>query len=257
MILLVDVDPPIATVTLNRPESRNALSVELTEAIQSAITDLDRRDDVSAIVLTGTDPAFCAGVDLKQLATQDRPDRVVQLAGPPAFFGPLPTHDTPVIGAINGASVTGGLELVLACDFLIASERATFADTHARVGVMPGWGLTVRLPEVVGINRARQMSFTGDYVDARRAYDWGLVNEVVAHDDLLARAREVAEHVASIPSDHVREIRSIYHAVHALNGEAAWECESEWSRRWMAQRFDQSRLASERERIVERGRSQQ
>ena len=81
---------------------------------------------------------------------------MVQLAGPPAFYGVFPPHDTPVIGAINGPAVTGGLELVLACDFLIASERATFADTHARVGVMPGWGLTVRLPALVGINRANK-----------------------------------------------------------------------------------------------------
>jgi len=256
-VLLLDVDGPIATVTLNRPEARNALSVELTDAVQGAIAELDGRDDVSVIILTGADPAFCAGVDLKQLASQEQPERVVRLAGAPAFFGPLPPHDTPVIGAINGPAVTGGLELVLACDFLIASDRATFADTHARVGVMPGWGLTVRLPAVIGINRARQMSFTGDYVDARLAHEWGLVNEVVPHADLLARAREVAAHVASIPPDHVREIRSMYDDVGALAGEAAWGRESERSRAWMATRFDQGRLAREREAIVERGRSQQ
>jgi len=257
MVLLVDVEAPVATVTLNRPEARNALSIELTQAIQSAVTELDQRDDVSAIILTGADPAFCAGVDLKQLATQPDPDKVLQLAGPPPFFGPLPPHGTPVIGAINGPAVTGGLELVLACDFLIASDRATFADTHARVGVMPGWGLTVRLPELVGLNRARQMSFTGDYVDARRAYEWGLVNEVVTHDQLLARAHEVATHIASIPFENVREIRAIYAEVNARAGEEAWSHEAERSRRWMASRFDQARLAREREVIVERGSSQQ
>ncbi len=257
MVLLVDVDGPVATVTLNRPEARNALSVELTTAVQTAITDLDHRADVSAIVITGADPAFCAGVDLKQLATQDRPAQVVRQDEAPPFYGTLPPHDTPVIGAINGPAVTGGLELVLACDFLIASERATFADTHARVGVMPGWGLTVRLPQLIGINRARQMSFTGDYVDAAKAYDWGLVNEVVPHADLLPRALEVATHIAGIPVDHVREIRAMYAEMTALTGEAAWARESEWSREWMAKRFDQSRLAAERARIVERGRSQQ
>jgi enoyl-CoA hydratase len=257
VVLLVDVDGPIATMTLNRPESRNALSVELTEAIQRTVTELDQRDDVSVIVITGADPAFCAGVDLKQLASMDRPAQVVRQAEPPPFYGTLPPHDTPVIGAINGPAVTGGLELVLACDFLIASERASFADTHARVGVMPGWGLTVRLPQLVGVNRARQMSFTGDYVDAQRAYDWGLVNEVVPHEELLPRAREVAAHIASIPSEHVREIRAMYAAMTGLIGEEAWARESEWSREWMAERFDQNRLAAERERIVERGRGQQ
>jgi enoyl-CoA hydratase len=257
VVLLVDVDGPVATVTLNRPEARNALSVELTTAIQTAIVELDQRADVRAIVITGADPAFCAGVDLKQLATQDRPAQVVRQDEPPPFYGTLPPHDTPVIGAINGPAVTGGLELVLACDFLIASERATFADTHARVGVMPGWGLTVRLPQLIGVNRARQMSFTGDYVDAARAYDWGLVNEVLPHAELLPRALEVAAHIATIPFDHVREIRAMYAEMTTLAGEAAWARESEWSREWMAKRFDQGRLAREREAIVERGRAQQ
>jgi enoyl-CoA hydratase len=256
-VLLTDVDGPVATVTLNRPEARNALSAELTRAIQDAVRELDGRDDIAAIILTGADPAFCAGVDLKQLASGERPARVVGLEKEPPFFGPLPAHDTPVIGAVNGPAVTGGLELVLACDFVIASERAKFADTHARVGVMPGWGLTVRLPALIGMNRARQMSFTGDYVDAQLAYEWGLANEVVAHEELLPRAREIAAHIATIPADHVREIRSMYAEVEGLSGDAAWARESELSRAWMKSRFDQARLAREREAIVDRGRSQQ
>src|SRR5579862_3057845 len=143
-ILLVDTDGPVAVVTLNRPEARNALNPELIAAVKGAVADLDARDDVSAIVLTGADPAFCAGVDLKQLASA--PPTPGPL--PHESFEPLPPHQTPVIGAINGATVTGGLELALACDFLVASERATFADTHARVGVMPGGGMTLRLPQI-------------------------------------------------------------------------------------------------------------
>ncbi len=255
--MLVDRDDRVATLTLNRPEVRNALSVELTEAVRAAVADLEADGAVRAIVLTGADPAFCAGVDLEQLAAADQPDRALGLASAPAYYGVLPPHDTPVIAAVNGPAVTGGLELVLCCDFVIASERASFADTHARVGVMPGWGLTVRLPQVVGINRARQMSFTGDYVDAHRAYEWALANEVVPHGDLLTRARELAEHIASIPPAHIREIRSMYDEVGALAGEAAWAREQERSRTWMATRFDQERLARERTGIVERGRSQQ
>jgi enoyl-CoA hydratase len=101
------------------------------------------------------------------------------------------------------------------------------------------------------------MSFTGDYVDAGRAYDWGLVNEVVPHAELLPRALEIAGHIATIPFEHVREIRAMYAEMTTLAGDAAWARESEWSREWMAKRFDQSRLASEREKIVARGRSQQ
>src|SRR5579864_4881329 len=252
-ILLVDTDGSTAVVTLNRPEARNALNPELVAAVKGAVADLDAQDDVSAIILTGADPAFCAGVDLKQLASAPR--ATVPL--PHESFEPLPPHRTPVIGAINGAAVTGGLELALACDFLIASERATFADTHARVGVMPGGGMTLRLPQYVGVNRARQMSFTGDFIDARRAYDWGLVNEVVAHERLLDRAREVASAIASIPRANVRELRALYEAMEGLAGTAAWDRQEAWARDWMSDRFDQARLAAEREAITERGRKQQ
>ncbi len=252
-LLLTDERGGTVVVTLNRPEARNALTPELIAAIVDTVAALDARTDVTAIILTGTDPAFCAGVDLKHLATSV-PGTATQPAG---SFHPLPPHRTPVIGAVNGPTVTGGLELALACDFLVASERATFADTHARVGVMPGGGLTARLPLAVGVNRAMQMSFTGDFIDARRAYDWGLVNEVVAHDRLLPRALEIAAAIASIPPANVQEIRAMYAEVSVLAGDAAWARQEGWSREWMRARFDQARLAAQREAIVARGRGQQ
>ena len=245
-----------AVLTLNRPEVRNALSPELIAAVQDAVAGSDADEGVTAIVVTGTDPAFCAGVDLKRLAVAVEPGRQLA-AATPGFFGPLPPHRTPIIGAVNGPAVTGGFELALACDFLLASERATFADTHARVGVMPGWGLTVRLPQLLGVNRAKQMSLTGDYIGATRAYEWGLVNEVVPHDQLLPRALEVAASVASIPPANVQEVRAMYDTMVGLVGEAAWAREKAWSDAWMAARFDQGRLAAEREAITARGRSQQ
>jgi enoyl-CoA hydratase len=161
-----------------------------------------------------------------------------------------------VIGAINGPTVTGGLELAMCCDFLIASEQASFADTHARVGVMPGGGMTIRLPQLVGIDRARRMSFTGDYVDATTARDWGLVTEVVPHEMLLPRARQVAATIAAIPSEYIRELRRGYDEIGAMTGADAYVAETRWSRTWMEQRFDQSRLTAERENIVARGRAQ-
>ena len=256
MILEVDVDDQVAVVTLNRPEARNALNAELVALIDAAFVDLDGRPEIAAIILTGADPAFCAGFDLRQLSTELRSVQRQRQRAPVAHLGLLPEHETPVIGAINGAAVTGGLELALACDLLVASERARFADTHARVGAMPGGGLTIRLPELIGSNRARQMSFTGDFVGAERAFDWGLVNEVVPHGQLLPRAREIAASIASIPADHVREIRRMYAAVAELSGRAAWQLESAMAREWMAARFDQSRLAAERRAIIERGSAQ-
>jgi enoyl-CoA hydratase len=122
---------------------------------------------------------------------------------------------------------------------------------------MPGGGLTARLPRLVGVNRARQMSFTGDFIDARRAYDWGLVNEVLPHDRLVPRAIEIAAAIGSIPSRNVQEIRAMYDVVGALAGDAAWARQEEWARAWMDAAFDQARLADQRAAIVARGSSQQ
>jgi enoyl-CoA hydratase len=256
MIVDVAVDDGVGTITLNRPEARNALSGEVTSLLDQAIVDLDTRDDVSAIILTGADPAFCAGFDLRALSTELRSVQQNRQRTPVKHLGLMPEHDTPIIGAINGAAVTGGLELAMGCDFLIASERARFADTHARVGAMPGGGMTIRLPELIGIDRARRMTFTGDFIDAQTAYEWGLVVEVVPHESLMDRAQQIAATIAAIPAENVREVRRMYAQIGDMSGREAWVAESRWSREWMESRFDQSRLATEREAIIARGRSQ-
>ena len=118
--------------------------------------------------------------------------------------------DKPLIGAVNGVAVTGGLELALACDFLVASDRARFADTHSRVGIQPGWGLTVALPAAVGVRRAKEMSVTGNFVDAATALAWGLVNHVVAHADLLPFCRQLAADTVSNDQAGVRRLLQTY-----------------------------------------------
>lgn len=252
-VVLVHVSEGIATVTLNRPDARNALNAELRRALVSTFEDLEADDGVDVVILTGADPAFCAGLDLKELGRGDHDltSTVVATRGPRT---PLPSITKPLIGAVNGVAITGGFELVLQCDFLVASERARFADTHARVGAMPGAGLTIRLPQLVGLDRARRMSLTGEFVDARTAYEWGLVTEVVPHDDLLARARELAAAIGSIPAANVREVRRMYQEIGDLAGPDAWHHERELAEGWMAARFDASRLAAEREAIMARGR---
>ena len=157
-IVLVEIDDRIAIVTLNRPERRNALSRALYRRIPALLLELDENTDVEVLILTGTDPAFCAGVDLKELSEGPPAE---EASGRNPWRGPIPPLSKPLLGAINGVAVTGGLELALACDFLVASERAAFADTHARVGIMPGDGLTVRLAEAIGLRRAKEMSVTG------------------------------------------------------------------------------------------------
>jgi len=255
-LVAIEVAGKVGTILLNRPEVRNALSSEMTDLLDEAILELDADPEVGAIILTGADPAFCAGFDLRSLSTELRSVQRERQVDPLRHLGLMPEHHTPVIGAINGAAVTGGLELALSCDFLIASDRARFADTHARVGVLPGAGMTVRLPQLIGPDRARRMTFTGDFITAQTAYEWGLVVEVVTHERLLDRAGEIASTIAAIPAEYVREVRHLYEDVGALVGRDAWIAESQRSREWMAQRFDQSRLARERADIIARGRSQ-
>ena len=209
--------------------------------LDDAITGLDGRDDVGCMVLTGADPAFCAGMDLKSLSTELRSVQQERQRRPARRIGMMPPHATPVIGAINGPTVTGGLELALCCDFLIASERARFADTHARVGVMPGGGMTIRLPQLIGIDRARRMSFTGDYIDAEHGTRLGAggrggAARVVAGPGARARV----DHRVASPPTCVRELRRGYEEIGAMAGEAAFAAETEWSREWMEERFDQS-----------------
>ena len=189
-VLLIDTQDRIRTLTLNRPQSRNALSSALRTQFFQALRDAEVDDDVDVVIFTGTDPVFCAGLDLKELGgSTDLPD----------ISPKWPAMTKPVIGAINGAAVTGGLELALYCDILIASENARFADTHARVGLLPTWGLSVRLPQKVGVGMARRMSMTGDYLSAADALRAGLVTEVVPHDELLPAARRVAASIVRPP----------------------------------------------------------
>jgi len=255
MVVLTERRDAVAIITLNRPEVRNALNGELRAGLYRAMEEANT-SDAAAIVLTGADPAFCAGLDLKALATDGLASGDNPRSESDVPNSPIPPLDKPLIGAINGFAVTGGLELALACDFLIGSERARFADTHARVGVMPGWGLTVALPQAIGIRRAQQMSFTGNYVDAAQALDWALLNEVVSHDELLNRAVELGHDMASIPPANLRGIRNAYAEAARNHDDAALSAEAAYSNKW-ARTFSPSEFAKVREDIQTRGRAQQ
>jgi len=251
--VLAEVADGVATVTLNRPGSRNALSSGLLSALRATLRELDGSPEVAAIVLTGADPAFCAGLDLKELAQDGN-----ALSAEANPGRPLPELSKPLIGAVNGVAITGGLEIALACDFLIASERARFADTHARIGIMPGWGLTVLLPEAVGLRRAREMSATGNFIDAPTALTWGLVNRVVPHEDLLPAARRIGADIASNDRDAVRVIYSTYREGSLVSGEEAWQAERRAHAGWRdgSGTIDPAEVARRRENVQQRGRSQ-
>ncbi len=272
--VLLDVTDGVATITINRPQARNALNARVRRTLPKLVQECEDRDDVDVMILTGADPAFSAGVDLKEIgagaATGDDlrsgPPEGTELAsldmggrsgdGRLPWRGALPPRTKLLIGAVNGVAVTGGLELALACDFLVASERARFADTHARVGVMPGWGLTVLLPQRIGVARAREMSVTGNFVEARLAYDWGLVNHVVPHEDLLPYTRQLAADCRTIDQVAVRRMLSTYDRNSLVTDAEAWRIEDEVSRTWEGSGFDPAEIEQRRAGIMERGRAQ-
>lgn len=198
----------VRVLTMNRPAARNALNRGLIRSLYAALKAADADEAVSAVVLTGADPAFCAGVDLKEAARDGL--KYFEEFKTNSCISAVAEMRTPTIGAINGATFTGGLELALGCDFLVASERAVFADTHARVGILPGGGMTARLPRVVGAAMARRMSMTGEVVDAARAERIGLVTEVVPHDRLVDRAVELAGQIAEVPKPTMLGLKEIY-----------------------------------------------
>lgn len=251
-----DLSDGVAIVKLNRPEARNALTSDMLRELSEVMVRVDQDEKVCCVILTGADPAFCAGLDLKDLANTYN-GATNRTTDNTEIRGLMPVMATPVIGAINGPAVTGGLELALACDFLVASERATFADTHGRVGIMPGGGMSIRLPQLVGINRARQMSLTGNFLDAQTACQWGLVNEVVPHDALMERAVTLARTIAENEPSAMRELLAMYDAFAHRGDDESFREESRWSRRWMRERFNAQRFESQRDGIIERGSQQQ
>ncbi|WP_261567150.1 enoyl-CoA hydratase [Frankia gtarii] len=207
-VLIAETLGTTRLITMNRPQARNALGGGLITELYSALVAADENPDVHVVVLTGADPAFCAGVDLKE-AARDGKKYFDQFADTNCV-GQVARMRTPIIGAVNGAAFTGGLELALGCDFLIASERAVFADTHVRVGVLPGGGMTAHLPLFVGIGNARRMSLSGAIVDAAEALRMGLVTEVVPHGELRERALAVAANVGEVDPRMTRGLKKVY-----------------------------------------------
>ncbi len=200
----------VALIRLNRPDARNAMNAELAQATVDAIAS---SQDAGAIVITGEGPAFCAGLDLRALGV----DQLVDL---PHFTRAVHESEIPIIAAVNGPAVTGGFELALACDFMIGSPRARFADTHLIVGVYPG-PVLVDLPRRVGPAFAREMSLTGRFIDADTALRIGLLNHVVPEANLVPFALELAGEIASRDSKMVRAMREDWRRTSGLGLEEA------------------------------------
>ncbi len=253
-LVLVENDGPVAIVTLNRPDALNALSRALRAAIVEAFADLAQDPDNRVAVLTGAGRAFTAGVDLKEAGQTGFALGVD--GGDIDLAKGLAAYPWPIIGAVNGFAITGGFELALMCDVLLASEAAKFADTHARVGIMPGWGLSQKLSRLIGISRAKELSFTGNFLDAETAERWGLVNRVYPADDLLPAARKLGHDMASCDATLLRSYKKIIDDgfAAAFGDGLAMEIErsAEHARLVSADSVEAARKA-----VTERGRGQQ
>ena len=190
--VLLDVSNQIATITLNRPERRNAINQQLLVDLYGMLETVSASDDIRVVIITGNGPSFSAGLDLEALGREN-------LFDPRGDGSDLPdlmrACKKPIIAAVNGHAITGGFELALNCDFIIAAENAQFSDTHARVGIHPGWGMTQLLQQTVGQRRAKQISFACQPIYAHTALAWGLVNEIVPREHLLDRAKTIAAQI--------------------------------------------------------------
>lgn len=255
-VLIREVDDGVATLTMNRPEAMNALSQRLREALATAFAELARDETIAAIILTGSGRAFSAGVDLKELGGEKAGGVA---AGESVTRSDIvrAMHDCPqpIIGAINGFAITGGFEIALACDVLIASTVARFADTHARVGILPAWGLSQKLSRLVGIYRAKELSLTGNFLSAEKAEAWGLVNRVVEPDELLATCRTLAREMLSCDPATVRAYKRIIDRGFATSFADGLELERQAAREHFRS-VDPAKVAERRRAIQERGRNQ-
>ncbi len=198
-ISVVDQDYHVA-ITLNRPAALNSISPAMIDDLNAALDSIEDRRQLCALSISGNGRAFCAGADLK--AAKERMSGADAATVNSQFLDALRRillriegFPTPVIAAVNGLALAGGLELVMACDLVVAVESAKFGDAHANFGLVPGGGNSVRLPRKIGPTRAKQLIYTGAFLPARQMMDWGLVNHL-APDDGLAQA--VADLVASL-----------------------------------------------------------
>lgn len=250
-LVRVERDPAgYAVVTLNRPNALNALSRALRAQLTQTFDTLAQDPAVRVVILTGAGRGFCAGLDLKELA-QAEPGQSATAANPVAAIENFPG---PVIGAINGVAVTGGFELALACDVLIAAQQARFADTHTRVGIMPGWGLSQKLSRTLGIWRAKELSFTGNFLSAAQADAWGLVNRVVPAEALLPEARQMALDMLESDPAMLRGMKRLIDEGYAMPMGQARQYERE--RGDAARRFDAPGVRDWESQVRTRGRTQ-
>ena len=252
-VLLEKHPEGFAILTLNRPDAMNALSRELRRDFVEAFKNCGQDPAVRVIILTGQGKAFCAGFDLKELGSNETENTAEEVGNVVAEA--MAAFDGPIIGAINGHCITGGFEMALACDVLIASENARFADTHARVGMLPGWGLSQKLPRLIGLSRAREIAFTGAPVFAQQAYEWGLVNHVLSAEELLPKAMEIARNMCACVPAVLAGYQTLIEEGYSMPLDEALAWEAERAIAW-AQQATGEMIEQRRQEVLAKGRSE-
>ncbi len=211
--LIVEIENKIALVTLNRPQALNALNKDLLDDLSNFFTKADNDDKIRVVILTGSgEKSFVAGADIKEFANFDgKQGEQLAAKGQENVFNKIENFNKPVIAAVNGFALGGGLELAMASHFRIASTNAKLGLPEVTLGLIPGYGGTQRLPKLIGKGRAMQAIMTAEMFSANGAYEMGLVNEVVEQSELINRAKEIATKIAANSSVAIR------HAIHAIN----------------------------------------
>ncbi len=220
--VLFEVEAQIALITLNRPERHNSICQDLLVNLYNHVDEVARNSDIKVAILTGNGKSFCSGIDLSVIGKDNLLDPRGDGKDMPDVFAAC---HKPIIGAINGNAITGGFELAMQCDFLIASENAKFTDSHAKVGIHPGWGMTQLLQRSVGQRMAKQLSFTCRPMLAMDALRCGLVNEVVPQADLVSRARQIAQDICSVNYDILLQMKSLIEKQDEMSFDEAFQCE--------------------------------
>ena len=254
--LLLEKSEGFAVLTMNRPEAMNALNKDLADALFHGFQEVNNDESIKVLILTGAGKAFCGGLDLKEIAKLDQSLSGSEMSNAIGqFHQEMFKFKGPIIGAINGPAVTGGVELALRCDILIASTKGSFADTHARVGFIPGGGMTQILPRIIGTGRAKQLSFTGNFLDANTAESWGLVNQVVAPDKLLDVCRAMARDMLPGNQFVIQEYKRLIDQGNLTTVEEGLKAERDAHVDY-AQQSTQNFDDSKRQAIQKRGREQ-
>lgn len=253
-LLLIEKKDGVATLTLNRPDALNALNRALRKEVSLAFRELKKDDSIRCVVLTGSGRAFSAGVDLKEAGEKGFAlgrDEASDLD----LVAEMQSYEWPIIAAVNGFAITGGFEVVLAADIILASTEAKFADTHARVGIAPGWGLSQNLHRLIGLSRARELSFSGNFLDADTAERWGLVNRVYAPEELVPAAQKLALEIASCDPATLKLYKRVIEDGLSLPYAEALKHEAKLSAGHSAN-FDAETVEKNRQAVTARGRSQ-